>query len=188
MADGPHLAGLTIGDSPERWRALGFQIGDDGAFVVGGMTLTVQPDVEARGITEWTLSNDAAAPPPAPPAEHPNGVIAVDHIVIVTPDFDASADALAALGLELRRVTELRGRRHGFRRAGPAIVELVHAPQIAEQRFWGLTLVARDLDALHRRLAPHLSLPHDAVQPGRRIAPLEKSAGLATRLAFITPE
>ena len=133
---------------------------------------------------------DAERPPPAhaPGAEHPNGVIAVDHVVIVTPDFDASAEALAARGLELRRVTELRGRRHGFGRAGPAIIELVQAPQAPTERFWGLTLVARDLEALHRLLSPHLSPPHHAIQPGRRIATLEKSAGLSTRLAFITPE
>jgi hypothetical protein len=188
VASGPQLSGLTIADAPERWHALGFAVGDGGVIAVGGVALTVHRDGEARGITGWTLSDLPPAAAAPAPAEHSNGVIAVDHVVIVTPDFDAGSEALAARGLALRRVTELRGRRHGFRRAGPAIIELVQAPQEPTERFWGLTLVARDLDALHRRLAPHLSPPHDAIQPGRRIATLEQSAGLSTRLAFITPE
>lgn len=183
---GPQLAGLEIADQPERWRALGFDVGADGVVAVGGVSIALGG--QGRGITGWTLKDADGAAALASRTEHRNGVIAVDHVVIVTPDFDASSAALAARGLELSRVTEMRERRYGFRRAGPAIIELVHVPEAPAERFWGLTLVASDLDALHERLAPHLSSPRDAVQPGRRIATLATSAGLSVRLAFMSPE
>jgi hypothetical protein len=53
-------------------------------------------------------------------------------------------------------------------------------------RFWGLTFVASDLDGLADRLGALLRPIKDAIQPGRRIATLDRSAGLRTHVAFMT--
>ena len=55
-------------------------------------------------------------------------------------------------------------------------------------RFWGVTMIASDLDALAAHLGPKLRPIKDAVQPGRRIATLDRAAGLKTNVAFMTPE
>jgi hypothetical protein len=44
-----------------------------------------------------------------------------------------------------------------------------------------------DLDELARRLGPRLGRVRDAVQPGRRIATLSAQAGVACRVAVMTP-
>jgi hypothetical protein len=73
-----------------------------------------------------------------------------------------------------------------FFRGGPTIVELVGAPG-GETRLWGLVAVLPSVDHPHPALAPHLSEPRDAVQPGRRIATLRPSAGVGTAVALMTP-
>ncbi len=106
---------------------------------------------------------------PAAPATHPNGAIAIDHVVITTPDFDRTAAALEAAGLLLRRVVQRPdARRMGFRRLGPAILELVETNEDASgpARFWGLVVIVEDLDALAERLGERLGSICDAVQPG----------------------
>jgi hypothetical protein len=150
-----------------------------------------------RGISGWTLrhaSSDAdidglptsvtTDAPGTAVGVHLNGAIGVDHVVIVTPDFDRSAAVLAGRGLELRRTRQAGDRRQGFRRLGPTIMELVEAPEAPATRFWGLTIVVADLGAL----GPHVGEARAAVQAGRRIATVGASAGLSTRLAFMDPE
>lgn len=117
---------------------------------------------------------------------HPNGAIAVDHVVILTSDFDRTAHAVAAAGMPLRREAERNGARQGFRRLGPAIMEIVQAPE-GPTRFWGLVVIVTDLDALARRLGVLLAGIRPAVQPGRRIAPLRSEAGLSCAVAFMDP-
>ncbi len=116
---------------------------------------------------------------------HANGAIAVDHVVVATPDFERTREALARAGMPLKRVTEMRGTRMGFRRVGPAILELVEAPHAERPAFWGLAIVVRDLDALANRLGDRLGEIRPAVQPGRRIATVRPSAGISTNLAFM---
>lgn len=193
-----HLAGLAIADPPELWRALGFAVQDGGRVVLGGVELALGNSTPpAHGITGWTLRHASGdgdidglptsvteQAPPEPAAAHPNGALAVDHVVIVTPDFDRSAAALAERDLELRRTRQAGDRRQGFRRLGPTIMELVEAPKAPAARFWGLTIVVADLGAL----GPHVGRARAAVQAGRQIATVGASAGLSTRLAFMDPE
>ena len=47
----------------------------------------------------------------------------------MTPDFDRTVAALDARGLALRRTRQAGDRRQGFRRLGPAIMEIVEAPE-----------------------------------------------------------
>jgi hypothetical protein len=196
----PQLAALAIGGASAAWRALGFSVPDD-RIVVGGVELRL--NATGAGITAWTLRHVATAttaidgltttvtedpPPPAP--DHANGALGLDHVVIASPDFDRTADALALAGMPLRRVRDAGGFRQGFRRLGPAIMELVETPRQppGPARFWGLVVVVGDLDGLSRELHPHLGAVRPAVQPGRRIATLRDTAGLGTPMAFMDPE
>jgi hypothetical protein len=54
--------------------------------------------------------------------------------------------------------------------------------------FWGLAFVAPDLDATVAGMGDFVSEVRPAVQPGRRIATLRRSAGLAVPIALITPQ
>ena len=152
-----------------------------------------------RGITGWHVAGApglsellgiAEIGPLAPgPDVHPNGAIGVDHVVVLVPDFDATAAALEALGLPFRRVRQASETvRQGFRRLGPAILEVVEAPQARAPTLWGLVPVVADLDAVAAVAAPHVPPPRPAVQPGRQIVPVRSTAGLSTQLAFMDPE
>jgi hypothetical protein len=90
----------------------------------------------------------------------------------------------------LKRVRDAGGFRQGFRRLGPAILEIVEAPGMpaGPARFWGLVVTVADLVGVRARLAPHVGEIRDAVQPGRQIATLSQGAGLSPRVAFMDPE
>jgi len=131
---------------------------------------------------------------------HPNGVIRIDHVVAISPAFERSVAALEASGLDLRRVREeptpAGAPRQAFFRLGAEILEMVAEPdEIAERAggpdrpviFWGLALLTSDLDATAAAFAPHCGEPRAAVQPGRRIATIKRSAGLCTPVALMTP-
>jgi hypothetical protein len=199
----PELAALEIADPPERWEALGFSVSPDNVIELGGVRLGLGADGE--GIVAWTLrgiedtsaidglrtrvidqsvDGEAVGDPAA--GRHPNGAIAVDHVVILTPDFDGTANAVAAAGMPLRREAERNGARQGFRRLGPAIMEIVQASE-GPTRFWGMVVTVSDLDALAERLGDLLREIRPAVQPGRRIAPLRSKAGLGAAVAFMDP-
>jgi hypothetical protein len=129
--------------------------------------------------------SDAEVPP------HPNGAVALDHVVVITPGFDRTASALEQAGMPLRRIRRAPGGgRQGFRRLGPAILELVEAPDLDDgpARFWGLVVIVPDLDALALRLGERLGEVRPAVQPGRWIATVRPPAGLEEAVAFMTPD
>jgi hypothetical protein len=210
----PQLAALSVADPPERWRALGFAVEGDGRCDLGGVQLQLGAD--GYGITTWSIRGiaesitdidglpttpapetpDAPAKPRPTRAEHPNTATALDHVVIVTPDFDRTTAALATAGIPLRRVRQVghvdaaNSFRQGFRRLGPAIMEVVEAKggEPGPARFWGLVVIVSDLDALKDMLGDRLTTPKPAVQRGRRIATLDRSAGLTPQVAFMTPE
>ncbi len=198
----PELAELAIADPPDVWRAIGFDVDDEGNLDIGGIRVRLGAKGE-RGIVSWSLrrvnamgSVDGLPTPvprvlrPPPFATHPNGATGIDHVVIVTPDFDRTATALRRAGMPLKRTQDIGRGRQGFRRVGPAILELVHNPKLhgGDPIFWGLVIVVISLDELAARLGEHLSEIRPAVQPGRRIATLEKSAGVSPAVAFMTPE
>jgi hypothetical protein len=201
----PELVALEIADPPEPWEALGFSVSPDRAIELGGVQLKLGADGD--GIVAWTLRGiDQTSSIDGLPtrvidrsvggdgervhgvaASHPNGAIAVDHVVVLTSDFDRTAEAVAAAGMPLRRLAERNGARQGFRRLGPAIMEIVQAPDVGGTRFWGLVVIVSDLDALAERLGDLLREIRPAVQPGRRIAPLRSKAGLGPAVAFMDP-
>ncbi len=197
----PELTELEIADAPECWRALGFAVAD-GHLALGGVRLALT--AAGTGITGWSIAGipptDAidglpttvqGHPVKPPNATHPNGAMGLDHVVVITPDFDRTAAALERHEMPLRRIRDAGDFRQGFRRLGPAILELVEnksAPPGEPARFWGLVIIVADLDALAARLGENLSPPKPAVQPGRLIATLRPAAGLSAAVAFMTPE
>jgi hypothetical protein len=202
----PRISSLRIADPPQRWEALGFSV-NDGRVALGGLELELEfePGSEIRGITGWSLTGldggeqEIDGLPLAPSrepvltegtGEHENGATGVDQVVVMTPDFDRTSAALNQAGIPLRRIRDGGGFRQGFRRLGPAILELVEAAEASPgpARFWGLVVIVPDLEGLRERLDPHLGEIRDAVQSGRRIASLRRSAGLSPRVAFMTPE
>ncbi len=148
---------------------------------------------------------DEASPQPdgvehASAPAHPNGVVALDHVVAITPALDRTVAALTAAGLDLRRVREeptpAGAPRQAFFRLGDAILEVVQAPPEAIARsggpdgpafFWGLAFKVADLDATVSTIGEErCSPPRPAVQPGRRIATLRRAAGVAVPVALMT--
>jgi hypothetical protein len=209
MNDRPRLVGLEVAGSPARWAAAGFAVGGDGRLRVGSTDLLLAGG--EGGITGWTLdgaipaddgidglattARHAGADRPAP--QHPNGVVAIDHIVVATPDTARTFEAFEAAGFELRGVrdagTAQRPLRQGFLLLAEALVEVVGPPEPEEAdappgpaTFWGITFATDDLDRAGQVMGDRLGPPRDAVQPGRRIATVPADAGLGARVALMT--
>jgi hypothetical protein len=182
----PTLRAVAVPDRPERWTALGFEVVAGAVPLPGVRVILGAPRmaVAIEGIAGLPEGLELEPAEPVSPAggAHRNGAIGIDHIVAVTPEFDATAAALGSAGLALRRVRDAGGFRQGFRRLGGPILELVEASQAPAPSWWGLTVTVADLDALPAEL---ISSPKPAVQPGRLIATARSSG---TPLAFMTPE
>lgn len=127
-------------------------------------------------------------------ARHPNGALAIDHLVVFTPDLKRTVAAMEGVGFDLRRVREATEPgpdvRQAFFRPHGVIVEVVENPRAPESepaRFWGLTVTVADLDGCARLLGDRLGEVQDAVQAGRRIATVRREAGLGVPVALISP-
>jgi hypothetical protein len=186
---------LVIADEPAAWAALGFAPG--AAFALGGVVVRLVGSSAGGGIVELRIEGVTAERPDGlplvasagrggapPPSSHPNGALAIDHVVAFTDDLDRTSAALERAGAPLRRRAEPRpGTPMAFHRLGPLIVELVQSG--ARPRLWGFVVVVSDLDAC---AGPLVGTPRPAVQPGRRIAMVRPEAGLPVALAFMTPQ
>jgi hypothetical protein len=192
----PDIEELQIADEPSAWSAAGFDV-DDGVCRVSRVRLRLSGKGTVRGITGWTLGDGERSGHPTAP--HPNGAVAVDHVVMLTPDLDRTMGELEEQGFDLRRVREGPtpggSTRQAFFRAGEPILEVVQAPEgtsvardpAGPARLWGLAFTVEDLDEPARTLGELLGTPRDAVQPGRRIATVRPAAGLGPAVAFMTP-
>ncbi len=202
---------LTIADSPAAWSAVGFDLEGD-TCVVGGVRVRPAGKDAGRGLVGWSLREVAGTdldglrtersdrPPPAASPVHPNGVAGLDHVVAITPALERTVAALQRAGLDLRRIREeptpAGAPRQAFFRLGATLLEVVQEPAEAIERgggtdrpafFWGLAFLAPDIEASVAALGDRVSEIRTAVQPGRRIATLRRSAGLALPVALITP-
>jgi len=202
---------IEIADEPERWAALGFQLDGD-VCRLAGVDVRLSGARDGEALRGWSLRDIASedldglatvrseAPVRAPALPHPNGVVAIDHVVAFSPDLDRTVASLKAAGLDLRRIREeptpAGAPRQAFFRLGRVILEVVQVPDRSlEQnggaggpaRLWGLALLADDVDGAATAI-PGAGRPRDAVQPGRRIVTLGRDAGLAVPLALISRE
>jgi hypothetical protein len=196
----PALDELTAADAPDAWSALGFAVDAD-TCVVGEVRIRLAGLDAGRGIAGWSLRDieggeldglptvRSERPPPDERPPHPNGVTALDHVVAIAPALDRTVATLQGAGLDLRRIREeptpAGAPRQAFFRLGATILEVVQEPAEATERaggadrpafFWGLAFVAPDLDATVAGLGDRVSEIRPAVQPGRRIATLRRSA------------
>jgi hypothetical protein len=202
---------LTVADPPGAWAALGFAVEGD-VCVLGELRVRLAGAEAGRGLVGWSLRGAEATEldglptarsqrqPPTSAPVHPNGITAVDHVVAIAPALERTVAALEAAGLDLRRIREeptpAGAPRQAFFRLGATILEVVQEPPEAIERgggadrpafFWGLALLAPDLEATVATLGEHVGEARDAVQPGRGIATLRRSAGLSLPLALMTP-
>jgi len=208
----PTIDELLFADEPARWSALGFAVAD-GCCQLGAVRVRFAAREAGAGIVGWSLRDvlgteldglattisDSPVPTQAP--AHANGVLAIDHVVAMSPNLDRSVGILRAAGLDLRRLREeptpAGAPRQAFFRLGREILELVQEPEQVvlraggpdrPARFWGLALRVEDLERTVDQLGEHVGEVRRAVQPGRRIATLRRSAGLAVPVALMSPD
>ncbi|KLO25660.1 glyoxalase [Mycolicibacter heraklionensis] len=196
---------LHLADPADTWRSAGFSVDPDNVCRVGEVRLRLTGG--GTGILGWALrglsqdgpldgiptSRSAAAA--AEPAAHPNGVTSIDHVVLLSPNLSRTVEALAAVGLQSRRVrdAELGGRpmRQIFFRLGAVILEVVGSPDTVAagpSSLWGITYVVADIEATASFFGERTLPVKDAVQPGRRITTLRhRDLGMSVRTAMISP-
>ncbi len=206
----PTLDELAVADRPEAWRACGFEVEGD-VCVVGDARIRLAGNDAGKGLAGWSLrgievteldglsTTRSDRPPPGERPAHPNGIAAIDHVVAISSDLDRTVTALQRAGLDLRRIREeptpAGAPRQAFFRLGAIILEVVQAPPEAIERtggdrpafFWGLAFVTPDLEATVAGFGDRAGEIRPAVQPGRRIATLRRTAGLAVPVALMTP-
>ena len=199
----PTIASVFLADGPDVWRDLGFAVEDDGGCWVSGLCIRLGEG--ERKISRWALRDydgpddidglptDRSDDPPQPTPAHPNGVTELDHLVLMTPDIGRTTTAIEATGLELRRTrdTDQYGPpfRQTFFKLGDVVLEVIGPVEPMGDkptRFYGLAFTVADLDATAAFLGDRLHPAKDAVQPGRRIATLDRNAGSSVPLAFMS--
>jgi hypothetical protein len=207
----PTIDELTVADDAAAWPAVGFEVDGD-TCVVGDVRIRIARPDAGRGLVGWSLreveggnldglatAGSGREPPSERPA-HPNGIVALDHVVVISPALDRTVAVLEGAGLDLRRIREqptpAGAPRQAFFRLGDTILEVVQEPAEATARaggdrpafFWGLAFLAPDLEATVAGLGDRVGEIRPAVQPGRRIAALRRSAGLSLPIAIMSPQ
>ncbi|WP_421118827.1 VOC family protein [Aquihabitans daechungensis] len=212
------LVEIQVADDPAAWTAAGFAVdGDRVAIGTVAIRLTGAPSgSRRRGMTGWTVSGltiadgsldglatsgrtdastDRIDDPPGSRTPHPNGVVGLDHVVVLTPDLERTIEAIEAAGLDLRRVRETSSNgspmRQAFFKLGPVVLEVVSgdvgsgAPAAEEPAtFFGLAVDAEDLEVTAAALGEGLGRIKPAVQAGRRIATIRtKGYGISVAIA-----
>ncbi len=206
----PTIDSITVADDADRWASLGFAV-EDGVCALGSVELRFSGGDSGRGILGWSLRDVlsteldglrdelSTAPGREPAPAHENGVAAIDHVVAMSPFFERSVERAAgcrarpapyprradgrgsaAAGLlpARRRDPRARAGARGDRGAGrrarsPGALLGARAARRGPRRD------GRDARAA-RRADPR------AVQPGRRIATIRRSAGLAVPVALMS--
>ncbi len=213
------LVEIQVADDPTAWGAAGFDVEHD-KVAIGSVVirLTGRPDDRGghRGITGWVVSgltitdglldglatscpSDVVGDGPPDTAfdtsPHPNGVIGLDHVVVLTPDLERTIEAIEAAGPDLRRVRETTSNgspmRQAFFKLGAVVLEVVSGDvgsgvpaAEAPATFFGLAVDVEDLDHTAAALGDGLGRIKPAVQAGRRIATIRtKAFGISVAVA-----
>lgn len=196
------LLGVDVAVGVDAWRSVGFAVDDNGVCTIDGVAIRL--GAAGRKIGAWSLNGiapdtDIDGLRTTDPARssatdaHPNGTVAFDHLVVLSPAPERTIAALDEHGIEPR------GRRHTdqygppytqtFFRVGRPVLELIGPDEPTGDepaRFYGIAFTVRDLDQTAGFLGDRLGDVKDAVQPGRRIATLRREAGAGIPLAFMS--
>ena len=197
----PEITSLVLADPPALWTELGFVTGGGACWISG---ICHELGAPGQGVVAWKLRGAGALSelPEAdstplvarPTPEHPNGVIALDHVVVATPDLVRTTGAFESAGIPIRRTRDVGSAppmTQVFFKLGEAIVEVVGSStesRPGKASFYGLAFTVTDLDKAAAFLGKRLRPARDAVQTGRRIAILDRAAGSTIPLAFMSPE
>jgi hypothetical protein len=200
---------FEVADPADAWVQAGFSVDSDAICRVGGVRIRLAGRDRGTGIVGWSLRglpadgslhdvdgipmtrSDAVA---VMPAGHANGVLAIDHVVLLSPDLRRTVESLTAIGVEPRRErdAQLGGRsmRQIFFRAGEVIIEVVGSPETASEgpsTLWGITYIVADIDVTAAYFGDRTAPVKDAVQPGRRITTLRhRELGISVPSAMIS--
>jgi hypothetical protein len=199
---------VLVADPVDAWQRAGFVVDDESVCRVGGVDIRLIGSHRGTGIVGWSLGGlpdgsvddvdgvptTASIGAASSPAQHPNGVVAIDHVVLMSPDLTRTVEALATIGVHRRRTrdAELGGRRirQVFFRMGEVIVEVVGSPAAMSEgpaALWGITYTVADIDATASFFGARTAPVKDAVQPGRRITTLRHHEfGMSVRTAMIS--
>ncbi|MBO0680366.1 glyoxalase [Mycolicibacterium sp. S2-37] len=198
---------LDVADPADAWARAGFSVDGDGLCRVGSVGIRLVGRDRGTGIIGWSLHGPApdiaeldGIPTAASQqdrvatATHRNGVTAIDHVVLMSPDLSRTVASMASIGVHPRRTrdAELGGRsiRQIFFRFGEVIVEVVGSPDTADtgpSSLWGITYTVADLDTTAAFFGDRTSAVKAAVQPGRRITTLRhRDLGMSVRTAMIS--
>lgn len=138
-------------------------------------------------------------------AQHPNGVTAIDHVVLRTHNLDRTVATLESLGMACRRRRDVGSNGSSvtqqafFWLGSPndpddrVVLEVVGQsvvdPQLHDKpsTFFGIALVCEDLDATAAFFGDLVKPPIDAVQKGRRITAISARGGSSVAIALMTP-
>ena len=179
---------VTIGSTTVVPTGSGETAGDGHRNGIIGAAIEGVGELDGLALGSWDPSGAAVDP-----GGHPNAVVSIDHIVVMTPDCDRTTAAFEAQGLEARRVRQIElpdgDRRQTFFWMGDVICEVV-GPEIPEgdgpARWWGLALTVSRLDVTTGLLGDLATLAKPAVQPGRFVSTLRRDAGLGVPILFIS--
>lgn len=200
---------FEVADPADEWTRAGFSVDSDAVCRVGGVRIRLVGRERGIGIVGWSLRGLPSDRPydeldgvpttrseaaPGSPAVHANGVVAIDHVVLLSPDLDRTVASLSAVGADPRRErdAELGGQpmRQIFFRLGDVILEVVGSPATSSEgpsTLWGITYVVADIDATAAFFGDNTTPVKDAVQPGRRITTLRhRELGMSVRTAMIS--
>jgi hypothetical protein len=200
---------FEVADPADEWTRAGFSVDSDAVCRIGGVRIRLVGRERGRGIVGWSLRGLPSDRPydeidgvpttrseavAGSPAVHANGVVAIDHVVLLSPDLDRTVASLSAVGADPRRErdAELGGRpmRQIFFRLGDVILEVVGSPATSSEgpsTLWGITYVVADIDATAAFFGDNTTPVKDAVQPGRRITTLaHRGLGMSVPTAMIS--
>jgi hypothetical protein len=203
------LDGLTVADPPDAWARAGFSVDSDAVCPVGSVRIRLIGS-GAAGIVGWSLSGlppdgvredidgipiQWSTPITTAPTGHANGVAAIDHVVLMSPDLDRTIESLSEVGLAPRRERDAelgaRAIRQIFFRLGEVILEVVGSPDAATEgpsTLWGITFEVADIDVTAAYFGDLTTPVKNAVQPGRRITTLRhRDLGMSVPTAMISP-
>ena len=200
---------IQVADPADSWRGAGFSVDPDDVCRVGSVRIRLVGRDRGAGIVGWSLRGlqpgdpvgyldgiptTASTAVAAEPATHRNGVTAIDHVVLLSPDLSRTVASMTAIGVRPRRErdAELGGQpiRQIFFRLGELILEVVGSPGTAGESpssLWGITYVVADIDATASFFGDRTTPVKEAVQPGRRITTLcHDELGISVRSAIIS--